>query len=228
MKAILIHGLHLQANGWQSVVWGEPENNKYGIVPRAIEVAYKENADLIYWGSGASEKDGLKESEFTFNFAIKNINILSKICNTSPEILEKFLIEKSYLDKEAKNTKEEIDNFLNLCLERKIEKVAFVNLMGATPITSRRVLLAISEKENFKQFRKNFEIISSDTQYPDTSMEDIIIFAPPHRGDRLANPSHLLARKTLDVIQKQSKSLDKEALQKFMTEWENLLNKYSE
>ena len=89
-------------------------------------------------------------------------------------------------------------------------------------------MLAISEKEDFKKYRRNFRVISSDTQYTDVSMEDIVIFAPPHRGDRLANPSHLLARKTLDVIQKQSKSQDKQALQTFLKEWKGLLNKYSQ
>ncbi len=228
MKAVLIHGLHLQANGWEKLVWGDLQNNILGNVPKGIKLAIENNVDLVYFGSGASEKEGKKESEVTLERANSGASELATFLNINIINIENLLKEKSYTDKVAKDTKEEINNFLDLCIEKNIDNVIFVPFASQAPIVIRRVLAAILENPKYLKFKDSFQLIPSDTMYIEVAMNDIVIFTPPHRGDRLKNPSHLLARKTLDVIQKQSKSLDKEALQKFMTEWENLLNKYSE
>jgi hypothetical protein len=64
--AILIHGCHLQAEEWENIVWRNPRVGILGRIPRGIQLAIQEKADLIFWGTGASEKDGLKEAEDVF------------------------------------------------------------------------------------------------------------------------------------------------------------------
>lgn len=225
--AVLIHGLHLQANEWERLVWGDLKNSIIGNIPRGIKLAIENNADLIYFGSGASEKNGKKESEVTLESAKSRLEELASYVDMEEQALQEILDKKSYCDTVAKDTKEEINNFLDLCLEKNITNVIFVPFASQAPIAMRRVLAAVLENPKYFKFKDSFQVIPSDTRYKDVTMNDIVIFTPPHRGDRLANPSHLLARKTLDVIQRQSRSQDKEALQRFLSEWENLLNKYS-
>ena len=59
--AILIHGRHLQTNGWEDIMWGDPANGRLGQIPKALELVNDMQADLIYWGTGASERNGGKE-----------------------------------------------------------------------------------------------------------------------------------------------------------------------
>jgi len=71
-------------------------------------------------------------------------------------------------------------------------------------------------------------IAPSDTRHAGISMQDIVIFTPPHRGDRVINPSHVLARKTLDVIQKFSNAKQPENVEKFLAAWQKVIDKYSQ
>lgn len=225
-SAILIHGLHLAANGWESLVWGDPVNGTFGNIPRGVEFAWRTNADFIYWGSGASERDGKKESEVMYERALLGINELANICNTDPELLRSFLSERSFKDREAKDTNDEIRSCYDLSLERGITHVTCIPFASQAPLAVRRALWFALEDEKYSKFKHNISIEPSDTRYPEVSMQDIVIFTPPHRGDRVSNPSHILARRTLDVIQYYSKAGDKESVSKVLSEWDLLLKRF--
>ena len=49
---------------WEDVTWGAPPE-RIGRVPMGVLVALSEQADVMVFGSGASEKDGMLESEAT-------------------------------------------------------------------------------------------------------------------------------------------------------------------
>ncbi len=83
--AVLIHGHHLQAPNWEIFVWGTEGLREVGRIPRGIEVAVKEDAELIIWGTGASvdPETGKKESEYTYSFALDHAEELSKYVGLS-------------------------------------------------------------------------------------------------------------------------------------------------
>lgn len=220
--AVLIHGLHLQANDWEKIVFGDLDKNIFGNVPRGLEIALENNTELVYIGSGASDKDGLKECEYALLETKKRIPEYAKRFNINDLEISSLLDEKTYLDTKAKDTKEEIDNFLKLCLEKQIDELYFIPVAGQAPIAARRISKAIVENPQYAKYLHSYFICPSDTKYANLMMDDIVIFTPPHRGDRVDNPSHMLARRTLDVIQKFSKAKDQAGLEKFMNEWKEL------
>lgn len=226
--AVLIHGLHLQAHGWESVVWGDPEAGIWGVIPRGVEYAWRTQSDVVVWGSGASEKDGKKEAELMYELALDRVTVLATICHSSPGELADFLTTRSVKDIAAKDTTEELKNTFNLAIERGITDIVSVPPASAAPITARKALSLSLQDPQYGQFKHRVMIAPSDTRYEGGIMEDIVIFAPPHRGDRVANPSHVFARKTLDVLQKFSKTKQPERINEFLTDWEAVIKKYSD
>lgn len=67
---ILVHGRHVDAEGWEKLVWGEPPF-KMGSVPTMVLEALNllhQTRVVIVFGTGASERMGLKEAEYTRRF----------------------------------------------------------------------------------------------------------------------------------------------------------------
>lgn len=55
-KAVLIHGRHVETDGWEKVVLGDLASNRLGTMARGVLEAYRQGAELIYFGTGASKK----------------------------------------------------------------------------------------------------------------------------------------------------------------------------
>jgi hypothetical protein len=225
--AVLIHGLHLEAHGWESMVWGDLEKNVWGTVPRGIEYAWRVQAEVIVWGSGASVRDGKKEAEVTYELALSRMDDLAVLCGTDSATLKSFVESRSIIDTEANDTAGEIKNTFVLAMERGITDIVLVPVGSQAPIASRRALLLTLEDDVFSQFRHRVMIAPSDGRYEGTSMNDIVIVAPAHRGDRVAIQPNVYARRTLDVIQRMSKAMDADGIQRFLTEWDELIKRYS-
>jgi hypothetical protein len=225
--AVLIHGLHLEAHGWESMVWGDLEKNVWGTVPRGIEYAWHMQAEVIVWGSGASVRDGKKEAEVTYELALSRMDDLAVLCGTDSAILKSFVESRSIIDTEANDTAGEIKNTFMLAKKRGITDIVLVPVGSQAPIASRRALLLALEDDAYAQFRHHVLIAPSDGRYEGTSMNDIVIVAPAHRGDRVAIQPNVYARKTLDIIQRMSKAKDEEGLKKFLAAWDELINSQS-
>ncbi len=224
--AILIHGLHTEAHEWESMVWGDFTKNIWGTIPRGIEYAWRTQAELIVWGSGASERDGKKEAEVVYELALSRIDDLAKLCGTNTTTLKTFIETHSVKDLDAKDTAGEIKNAFNLCLEREIGDIVLIPIGSQAPIASRRALGLSLEDEKYSSFKHHVLIAPSDGRYEGTSMQDIVIIAPAHRGDRVKAQPNVYARKTLDIIQRLSKAGDKDGVDNFLNEWDILLKKF--
>jgi hypothetical protein len=70
---VLIHGLNLYANAWESIVWGNPQNGVYGRIARGFVEALRRDATTISFATGDAEKDGLKSGEYSFRLARERI-----------------------------------------------------------------------------------------------------------------------------------------------------------
>jgi hypothetical protein len=141
--------------------------------------------------------------------------------------LKSFVESRSIIDTEANDTAGEIKNTFVLAMERGITDIVLVPVGSQAPIASRRALLLTLEDDVFSQFRHRVMIAPSDGRYEGTSMNDIVIVAPAHRGDRVAIQPNVYARRTLDVIQRMSKAMDADGIQRFLTEWDELIKRYS-
>lgn len=213
--AVLIHGCHLEAEGWENIVWGALEKGKLGRIPRGIAVAITHDAEFIVWGSGASERDGLKESEYTFQYALNRVALLGGYFSDN-DIAQR-LKSLSVLDTESQNTKDEIRAMVRVSREKGITKIILVS----SPTHISRCLLE-AEVVRAEGVVGDIEIFAtaSDTCYGGTSPRDVFIIEPPHRGDR----PKVFLNKTLQDINKIRKNFDiaepfNEALKVLVEEW---------
>ena len=75
---VLVHGCHLEAFDWRGIVWGSPPH-ELGRIPTAVYVAVKEDAEVIVFGTGASERGGKKESEVTREYMLEHFRGLKEL-----------------------------------------------------------------------------------------------------------------------------------------------------
>ena len=125
--AVLIHGCHVQAIGWKEIVYGNLDG-RLGRVPTALEEAVNKQASLIFWGTGASEKKGLKESEYTYKKAIgSKLEGLASVVGRDSGELRKYITDVSYVDKKTQNTTEEIQRAIKKCKKKGITELILVS-----------------------------------------------------------------------------------------------------
>ncbi len=190
--AVLIHGCNLDAPFWKEMVWGTWENK--GRILCGIEEATRRNAELIIWGSGLATHAGsdVKESHFTFEFALERIELLAKLFATSEEQLRTYLDTTSAFDETSHNTKTEVRNALALCQERHIEELYLVS--SSTHI-ARCLLNAVVLKKEMKLDTLRVYAAPSDSFSEEWRAEDVVVIEPQHRADRPHVPFHILAQR---------------------------------
>ncbi len=213
---VLIHGCHLQAKEWENIVWGNPKGGTLGRAPRGIQLAICEKAELIFWGTGASEKDGMKEAQFAFNYAVVHGCELSEFSGYDPYEIESILRGISFIDTATQNTSQEIECAAEVCHERGITRLILVSSPTHIP-------RCLSEAEKFRWAGKLHGIkifaTASDTCYAGSVPGDVLIVEPPHRGDRPEVPIHLTLRQAMKIGRGSHASEFNEALKKFMEPW---------
>ncbi|MDP4020564.1 MAG: hypothetical protein Q8P58_00775 [Candidatus Adlerbacteria bacterium] len=177
---VLIHGRHLETGAWEKMVWGDPKNGIFGQAASGVRLALKVNASVIYWGSGASERDGMKESQYAFAYTVAHGGDLSEFNGSGSYQIESMLRGKSFFDLTAQNTEQEIEGALKKCHERGIE---CLYLVSAPTHISRCMLLAAQLREQGKADDIDIYASMSDVPYVGYSAEDVVVIEPPQRGD---------------------------------------------
>ena len=208
--AVLIHGCHLQAKDWENIIWGCPEVNVLGRIPKGLLLAAQEDAELVYWGTGASEVNGVKESRKIFAFAATHSGSLVYDGFGLNEKTINKLLSRSFIDTESQNTLQEVRGAMQLCAERGIERLILVS----SPTHIARCLQC-AERVRAEGGFENLQVFAtaSDTCFADSTPDDVLIVEPPHRGDRAEIPLH----KTLKLAMF-ARKLDDEKAHKFNEE----------
>lgn len=191
---ILVHGHNLHAGQWEDVTWGAPPE-RIGRVPMGVLVALSEQADVMVFGSGASEKDGLIESEATARLLWERFDELAGFAVfkgwenelTRPHGADRFRqrIESIlHLDRASKNTRDEIAHAGRVFVERDVERVIMVSSPTHLPRCLRDACAIYGEDGDMSGLRRELYAAPSVTGYPGYTAEDVVIFEPPHRPDR--------------------------------------------
>ncbi len=222
---VLVHGLHLNAKGWEMVAWGDIPNNLWGTIPTGIKAAHFFNANKVIWGSGASQKGDKTEAEEMFSTAVSRSGKIAKQLGEDEVHLKDFLRERSILDEKSQNTQEEIEHALDYCQKIGAKTLVLVPAAGQASIAIKRILSLVLQNTRYSNFRHSVLIFPSDVMYEGISIDDVVIFMPPHRGDRLNNDSHVCARETLELLQRYSVAGDRESLDRLVEDWFEMLKK---
>ena len=195
--AVLIHGLHVDSFNWEHLIWGDPLNGLLGRASFGILEALRRNADLIIWGTGASEKDGLKESEYTLRFALgrigelRGMKVIGRAGGTTADLAHA-VEDFSRCDRETQNTAQEVRAALMLCLERGISELTLVSSPGHVPCCFRDARKAAREL-GVQHIR--IYAVGADTDYGDLTMDDAVIIEGAHRPDRAAPSFHAVGKR---------------------------------
>lgn len=173
---VLIHGCHVDAVKWENIIWGDPQNGILGRVAKGFKLAIEIDADLIFIGTGASERNGIKECVHMYTYGIDRINEL----HLSRWYNEGWMNERLVLDSCSQNTREEVLAASEVCKAYDIDQLILVS--SPTHI-ARCLQVAMTLKS--EGFLEGIEISAtpSDTCFANSKPSDVVIIEPPHRGD---------------------------------------------
>ena len=188
---VLIHGCDADTSSWESIVLGDPRLGKLGRVPKAISSFFNSDAALLFWGSGAPSKEGMRESEYTFEYTLNRISEWSSLKNYKRATWNKsYLKNFSVFDFRSLNTAEEIRNCVAVCEERGIKRIILVS----SPTHIARCLMEAEKLRATLATDIEFLATASDTCYAGTVPSDVVIIEPQHRGDMPKVPFHKTAQ----------------------------------
>lgn len=219
---ILVHGCHLQADGWERIVWGEAPL-QMGRLPHAVLLAWQEQASVVVFGTGASEKDGLKESEYTLRYLWSHWSELSSFdafADVPLDEVKRLLQRVAMLDVSTQNTDMEATEALRVFSERNCQRAILVS----SPTHLPRCMTCASKalEKDPLLFTGTVMASASATCYENASASDVVVVEPPHRGDRDRSldslPFHKMVGRSFRV-----KAGEKRA---FLQDLEALLAKY--
>ncbi|MHB1117953.1 MAG: YdcF family protein [Minisyncoccota bacterium] len=195
-SAVLIHGLHLGADDWDNIMLGESGYGKEGRILRGLSVAFEEDAPYIFWGTGASEINGVKEGQYILDYALSRVSEIAEHLEMSSLQAEEFILSRSVVHTMAQNTPEEIRAVMESLRRNKIKKLFVVS----SPTHGGRCLTEgdILRLGEFLDDEVRVFATSSDVSYFGSTPKDVVIIEPPHRGDRVQTyPLSETARKAM-------------------------------
>lgn len=239
---VLVHGCNLNIENWRHVAWGDPPH-RLGRIPQGILTAIQENADVIVFGTGASEKEFrlgesgktgqvLVEAEYSLEYLKAHFSSLACfeiLQRRIPELetetgvarLAEIWLPRIVLDVESNNTAEEITNAGLLFVEREIEKSILVSSPSHIVRCLRDAADIFSSDKRFEKLRYDIHGVPSNTCYEGTDAGDVVVIEPPHRPDRHVVPTHRRIQRML-TLQK----LPYEDLVALIEEFDDLLQRY--
>ncbi len=198
---VVVHGCHLRALNWEEIAFGYPEKGELGVIPFALKQALAHEALYMFWGTGASQRKGLYESEYAHKLACDRIDELHDlICKATDsrgrkiryyrqkERLKKLLLEKSIIDKSSQNLREEVENAVAFCLKKKLEIYRIIPVSSATHI--QRCFSTFFA--TLHGLGLNLDLIPYGTRigFAGALPSDVVVVEPPHRGDLPLVPFH--------------------------------------
>ncbi len=125
--AVLAHGMFLSPQTWEEVMWGDPQNWVRGVLPRALQIAAKEGAEIVLFCSGIPPTGGRKSSPHALDFARERAG----------ELLESFDLHKVIVNDAVQNTRDEINWAVEMCRVHEIEKLFLVSISSKLSFLTR-------------------------------------------------------------------------------------------
>ncbi|MDD5749706.1 MAG: ElyC/SanA/YdcF family protein [Patescibacteria group bacterium] len=199
---ILVHGYHLDCSNWWEVVWGKPPH-ELGRLPAAVLTALRYGADLIICGTGASEKDGLKEGEYIrlilhdMFFALNKFDAFQGI---NLKTLFERVLPITISETESQNTAQEIANAGQLFQQAGIERVWLVSDPAHISRCHRDALALIDRDPDAFPPRRGLNTHASDIPHAGTA-KDVAIVEPPHRPDQVGSNLNEVVNRILGLGQ---------------------------
>ncbi len=172
---------------WHHVAWGTSEMP--GRLPMAAYLTLKLNAEIIFFGTGASQVDGMWEAEFSRNHLLVNFDNLYSF-----ELFKEFndygyqdriyarnmVFDRSEIDISCQNTYEEIYNALRSFAKQDIKNAVIVSNPSHTPRISK-----LASVINRSFFKNHFIVMVVPCVSDFADKDQTLIFEPRSGPGRL-------------------------------------------
>lgn len=187
---ILIHVYHLGAQDWKGLIWGDPATDRLGTMPTFAELLLRipkgdTLQSIIY--SGPSSQDGLTEGAYARQYLLDHYEQLPVFSRLS-HIQELTPSARSVFDKRIhgllagpviKNTEDELTEaaiYLSDC-----DMVYYIAAASHAP-RCLQIQLRLRALGTIRASQPWY-LVPSETCFAGTTMYDLVIVEPPHRGD---------------------------------------------
>jgi hypothetical protein len=191
---VLVHVYHLEAAGWESLVWGDSTKALMGTLPKLIQLLLvqdpKEPIEAIIMYTGPSRKDGMDEGGYAKQFLLNHFEQLSEFPQLQPLLTKLTTVQRHALREkiedivsgpELVNSAEEIVHAAAFFKRQGITKVYQVAIASHAP---RCIQLQATARYQHKIPPEQFwYMVVADTVYQGTIPSDVVVAEPPHRGD---------------------------------------------
>ena len=198
---VLIHGLHLQTQGWEEIVWGRPPH-LLGILPQGAAIALREKASIVVFGTGASERNGKKEAEVARDLLLDRFLDLAQFTDFQGVDLEESrrVVQRiSVVETHSQNTAQEVKFAGRMFQEAGVDRIFLVSSPTHISRCVRDAFMAFNEDGALRHFTYNLFASPSQMCFLGTTAQDVAIVEPSHRPDRTASNLNLLVQKMLRV-----------------------------
>jgi hypothetical protein len=203
--AVLIHGCHLQAEGWEEIAWGDPAENRLGRVPFGLFKAMEANAEMIIFGTGASEKDGLKEGAYTYRYTDEHLVDLFRSASVPHErwyVTQEWIKHVARLELTSQNTREEVLAAARMAKEAGIKRLILVSSPEHIMRCHQAALSVLGADPGLSFFLDELYAVASHTHFKDATVDDVVIVEPPHRGDTPKVPFYRTVKRIFATMRK--------------------------
>ncbi len=227
--AILIHAQFLQPGTWANVMWGDPQNGRYGIISKGIELAIQkkktEEVPAIYLCSGIPNVGGREYSPDAYGFLFAHLKELPSFKFEEESIakqMEYWLRDVIIFDEAAQTTIEEVRNagphFWRLEINKVVGVTAPKHAMRALQI----LLAAKMDDMNYRNIAACAE--PSDVDFAEATAKDVAILERAHRHDtpEAARRLDCLGSSVVAILRRG----DEEVLNEFMNDQSQLFAHY--
>lgn len=195
---ILVHGRHVEAVNWEQLVWGIPPD-KMGSLPKMLQVILQRgvsNIGAIVFGTGASQRDGVKEAVlmkelFMWHMGMElDVRQFGTINRLFPKAIRdqislNLLLDNIICETTSQNTVEEIAAAAKIFAGRGITEVIQVTCGSHAPRCLRDMIKA--RHDGLIPADQIWSVMPDDMTYfgpqGETAIGDVVILEPPHRGD---------------------------------------------
>lgn len=183
-NGILCHGRHLEAINWELHQWGDSENGLLGQIAKTCLLTQKHNPSVVVFGTGASEKDGIKEADYTIRYMMDNFENLkdfSQFEGVDLIKLQNTMNKISVAETTSKDTYTEIKAAGKIFSNKGVGTLYIVS--NPDHILRCGQLSHQIYQEGDISFLDEFLLAPSDVGYNGTKYLTSKVIEMPHRGD---------------------------------------------
>jgi hypothetical protein len=218
--AVLIHGCHLQAENWEDIVWGTPGSGRLGRIPKGVLEALKFGAKTIIFSTGASQVGGVKEGEYAYHYARQHAHELAELAGMSEWRMRLLLLKRHVFELTSQDTRSEVLASARLARQRGAKRLVLVSSPTHIARCHQAAISVLGKEPAYRFFLENLYAVASDTCFKDSTVDDVVIIEPPHRGDMPKVPFYKTAKGIFPLMRKESVALQ------FNDAWQGLIEEF--